>query len=195
MPQGSLKSLRLPLIGEGGLRSLGSLVSGEAIELEGELIVARDQAHLRLLRLLERGEGLPFEPMGQGIYYMGPSPSPPGRAIGAAGPTTAGRMDSMTAPLLELGVKVLVGKGRRSLEVREAMLRNGAVYLAAVGGAGAFYSQRIERAEVLAFPELGPEALMRIVVRAFPVVVVHDLLGGDQYGSGPAGYSLKAKTW
>ncbi|MDR2339210.1 MAG: FumA C-terminus/TtdB family hydratase beta subunit [Deltaproteobacteria bacterium] len=186
-------TLRLPLGPED--RALEALSSGDSLELEGELIVARDQAHLRLLAMMDRGEPLPFDPVGQAIFYMGPSPAPPGRIIGSAGPTTAGRMDPMTLPFLERGVKVLVGKGRRSQGVRDALFRYGAVYLAAIGGAGALYSERIGRVEVLAFPELGPEALLRISVSAFPAVVIHDLRGGDQYESGPKAYRTQGDTW
>jgi fumarate hydratase subunit beta len=167
---------------------LSGLHSGEKLILEGELIVARDQAHKRLLELISRGEDLPFDPKGQAIYYMGPSPAPPGKVIGSAGPTTAGRMDSMTIPLLERGVKVLLGKGYRSKEVKDALMAYGAVYLAALGGAGALYSQKIQQMETLAFPELGPEALLRLKVSDFPAVVINDLQGGDQYESGPLPY-------
>jgi fumarate hydratase subunit beta len=158
------------------------------VELEGVLIAARDQAHKRLLALIREGLPLPFDPRGAAIYYTGPSPAPAGRAVGAAGPTTSGRMDSMTRPLLERGVKVLVGKGRRSPEVKAALRAHGAVYLAAAGGAGAFLSQRIIGSELLAFPELGPEAVLKLTVRAFPAVVVNDAWGGDLYESGPEEY-------
>jgi fumarate hydratase subunit beta len=180
------KTLRLPLAPGGP--GLGGLFSGDSLELEGELIVGRDQAHKRLVAILGAGGRLPFDPSGRAIYYMGPSPAPPGRVIGSAGPTTAGRMDPLTVPLLESGVRVLVGKGRRSAQVREALRGLGGVYLAAVGGAGALYSRAIRKAEVLAFPELGPEALLRVEVEAFPVLVIHDLHGGDLYQSGPLPY-------
>jgi fumarate hydratase subunit beta len=156
--------------------------------IDGVLIAGRDQAHKRLCALLAQGRPLPFDPAGAAIYYMGPSPPPPGRPerpLGAAGPTTAGRMDALTAPLLEAGVRLLVGKGRRSREVRESLLKNGAVYCAAVGGAGAFYGNLISRARLLAWPELGPEALLELEVSGFPAIVAFDLEGRDQYELGP----------
>jgi fumarate hydratase subunit beta len=167
---------------------LPGLVSGREVRLDGRLLVARDQAHKRLAELLEAGRGLPFDPEGQIIYYMGPTPAPPGRPIGAAGPTTSGRMDALTAPLLERGVKALLGKGRRSPAVKRALLANGAVYLAALGGAGALCGLKVRRARILAWPELGPEALMDIEVEDFPAIVINDLRGGDLYESGPAAW-------
>ncbi|MDR2200481.1 MAG: fumarate hydratase C-terminal domain-containing protein [Deltaproteobacteria bacterium] len=186
-------TLKLPLGRDPeALKVLRSLESGMETELEGVLIAARDQAHRRLVDMLEEGRELPFDPEGQALYYMGPSPAAPGRVIGAAGPTTAGRMDPFTLPLLEKGVKFFVGKGRRAPYVKEALLRHGALYLAAVGGAGAFYSLKIVKQETLAFPELGPEALLRLEVRGFPAVVIHDLKGGDWYESSPAKYRSQA---
>jgi fumarate hydratase subunit beta len=124
--------------------------------------------------------------LGQVIYYVGPTPAPPGRVIGAAGPTTSGRLDNLTIPLLDLGVKALIGKGARSKEVKKALVRNKAVYLAAVGGAGAFYGRLVRRVEVIAWPELGPEALMRLWVENFTSIVAVDLEGSDLYETGPA---------
>jgi fumarate hydratase subunit beta len=170
--------------------SLRSLVCGQEVLLQGQIIVARDQAHRQLVALIQAGQKLPFEPEGQVIYYMGPSPAQPGRVIGSAGPTTSGRMDPFTEPLLALGVRALVGKGRRSPAVKAAMLKNGAVYLAAVGGAGAVYGQVVKSVETLAWPELGPEALLRLTVAAMPVVVINDLAGGDLYDSGPLAWRL-----
>ncbi|MDR2405370.1 MAG: FumA C-terminus/TtdB family hydratase beta subunit [Deltaproteobacteria bacterium] len=183
-----MRELQLPIRDEDQLKELKS---GEQLELYGELIVARDQAHKLLLTLLEEGKELPFQPQGQAIYYMGPSPAAPGKVIGAAGPTTAGRMDSMTVPLLERGVRVLIGKGKRLQLVKDALIKHSAVYLAALGGAGALYSQKIVKAEVLAYPELGPEAILRIQVKEFPAVVINDLHGGDLYESGPLQFREK----
>jgi fumarate hydratase subunit beta len=174
--------LKVPVSGSDELRVFRS---GDALLLEGTLIVARDQAHKRLVALLGEGGSLPFDPKGAFIYYMGPSPARPGRVMGAAGPTTSGRMDGFTVPLLETGVKGLLGKGRRSDGVKASLLANGAIYLAAVGGAGAFYGNLVGKSEVLAWPELGPEALLAIEVRDFPVLVILDLHGNDLYGSGP----------
>jgi fumarate hydratase subunit beta len=172
---------------------LKNLVAGQSVILEGTLIAARDQAHKRLCALLAAGKDLPFDPAGAALYYMGPSPSPPGRPerpLGAAGPTTAGRMDALTPPLLDAGVKILVGKGRRSRAVRDSLAENGAVYCAAVGGAGAFYGNLVREARLIAWPELGPEALLALTVRDFPAMVALDLSGGDQYELGPAAWRV-----
>jgi fumarate hydratase subunit beta len=175
---------------------LRELTAGQGVMLCGTLIAGRDQAHKRLCDLLARGADLPFDPEGAAVYYMGPSPSPPGRPerpLGAAGPTTAGRMDALTPPILEAGVKLLVGKGRRSPAVRESLAKNGAVYCAAVGGAGAFYGNLIREAKLLAWPELGPEALLALTVSGFPAMVALDLAGGDQYVLGPAAWRVPSE--
>jgi fumarate hydratase subunit beta len=164
--------------------NISELEAGDDIFINGQVIVARDQAHKRLVELINAGEKLPFDPLGQILYYMGPSPAPPGRIIGAAGPTTAGRMDALTIPFLELGIKAFIGKGRRTEKIRETMLKFGAVYLAAIGGAGAFYGRLVSSVEVLAWPELGPEALLRLTVNDFPASVIYDLKGGNLYESG-----------
>jgi fumarate hydratase subunit beta len=167
---------------------LEGLTAGDEVIISGRLLAARDQAHKRLVDLVEQGLELPFDPVGQIIYYVGPTPARPGRVIGAAGPTTSGRMDLLTVPLLRLGLKGLLGKGRRSGEVKKALMEHRAIYLAAFGGAGAFYAQRIRQARILAWPELGPEALMELMVEDFPAVVINDLSGGDLYQSGPAAW-------
>jgi fumarate hydratase subunit beta len=177
-----IKRLSAPVLDDSVLYGLRS---GDKLTLSGTLIVARDQVHKRLSDLIYKGEPLPFDPKGAVVYYMGPSPAPPGRVIGAAGPTTAGRMDGFTSALLKTGVKALVAKGQRSLEVREALLKNNAVYLGAVGGAGAFYGNLVTEVKVLAWPELGPEALLELKVKDFPVTVITDLFGGNLYGEGP----------
>ena len=153
------------------------LRAGDILSITGTVLGARDTAHKRLIELLDTGEELPVDLAGQAIYYVGPSPARPGRVIGAAGPTTAGRMDMFTPRLLEQGVLATIGKGKRSPEVVASMKKHRAVYLGAVGGAGALLSQRITKVEVLAWEELGPEALLRMTFADFPVVVVTDSTG------------------
>ncbi len=179
-----MRQVQLPFTRE----VLKELAAGDELYLTGTLYAARDAAHRRLVELIRRGEPLPFDPAGQTVYYVGPSPAPPGRIIGAAGPTTSYRMDPYLEPLLERGLLATIGKGRRGREARQAMLRHGAVYLAAVGGLGALLSQRIRAVEVVAFPELGTEALRRMEVAAFPVLVVNDLAGRDLYEEGAVRY-------
>jgi len=162
---------------------------GDRVLISGTVYTARDAAHARLVELLKRGEPLPFDLEGQIIYFVGPTPPPPGRPIGSAGPTTAYRMDPYSPILIEHGLKAMIGKGRRSPEVREALRRHKAVYLGAVGGAGALLSQRIVSAEVVAYEDLGPEAVRRLVVKDFPAVVVNDAHGGDLYEEGRARYA------
>jgi len=157
------------------------LRSGMRVLLSGEMYAARDAAHARMFDLLRRGEPLPFPIEGSVIYYVGPSPAPPGRIIGAAGPTTAGRMDSYTPALIAAGLRGMIGKGSRSAEVKEAMQKYGAVYFAAVGGAGVLLARRITRVEVVAWEDLGPEAVRRLWVEKFPLVVAGDRFGGDLY--------------
>jgi fumarate hydratase subunit beta len=155
--------------------------SGDLLLLSGPLYTGRDQTHKRLVELLNRGEALPIDLKGQLIYYVGPSPAPPGLAIGSAGPTTSYRMDAYTPRLLELGLAATMGKGRRSLQVREAMKAHKAVYLATIGGAGAYISRCIRSCEVIAFPELGTEALYRMEVQDLPAIVINDITGADFY--------------
>ncbi|MBR5421675.1 MAG: Fe-S-containing hydro-lyase [Lachnospiraceae bacterium] len=157
------------------------LKAGDSVYLTGTVYVARDAAHKRMIETLARGEALPFDIKGQTIYYMGPSPAREGRVIGSAGPTTAGRMDKYTPQLLDLGLKVMIGKGRRSDAVHESMKKNGAVYLAAIGGAGALLSKAITASEVIAYDDLGTEAIRRIEVKDFPAIVVIDITGRDLY--------------
>ena len=160
---------------------LDSLKAGDLISLSGTLYTGRDQTHRRLCDLLDKGESLPVDLAGQLLYYVGPSPAPPGHVIGAAGPTTSYRMDAYTPRLLELGMKGTMGKGARSNEVREAMKKHGAIYLAAFGGAGAYLSRCIKESEIVAFPDAGPEALFKFVVEGFPAVVINDVHGNDYY--------------
>lgn len=167
---------------------VGRLRAGDKVTLSGVIYVARDAAHKRLVEALDRGEDLPLDLRGQVIYYMGPSPAPPGRPIGAAGPTTSGRMDPYAPRLMAEGLKGMIGKGNRSPAVREAMQKYKAVYFGAIGGAGALISQRIKEAEVIAYPDLGAEAIFRLVVEDFPLVVLNDVYGGDAYEEGKARY-------
>ena len=168
------------------------LRAGDAVEITGVIYQARDAAHKRLVALIENGEELPFELEGAVVYYMGPSPAKPGNVIGSAGPTTSGRMDAYTPLLLEHGLKGMIGKGLRTAEVKAAMQEHPAVYFAATGGAGALLAQRIVANEVIAWPELGAEAVARLEVVDFPAIVVNDCYGGDLYESGRAEYAGKA---
>ncbi len=173
-----MKRLVFPLSSKEVLRSL---TAGEMVSLSGTLLAARDQTHRLLLEDLKKGKGLPVDLRGHCLYYVGPTPAPPGRVIGSAGPTTSYRMDRYTPALLAQGLCATMGKGTRSPEVRKAMLEHEAVYLATFGGAGAYLSRRIKACEVLAYPELGPEALLRLEVEDFPAVVINDLQGNDFY--------------
>ncbi len=178
-------SLVTPLVDE----AVASLAAGDLALISGVLYTARDAAHERLVRMLERGEALPIDLRGQVIYYCGPTPPRPGRPIGAAGPTTATRMDPYTPALLAQGVKGLIGKGRRGAEVRAALQRHRCVYFAAIEGTAALLGQRVQSADVIAFADLGPEAIYRFVVDRFPVVVANDMHGRDVYELGRARYA------
>ena len=158
-----------------------SLRAGDYVYLTGIIYTARDAAHKRMQETLERGEALPIELEGNVIYYMGPSPAREGRPIGSAGPTTASRMDKYAPELLDLGLRGMIGKGKRSQSVKDAMVRNGAVYFAAVGGAGALLSKSITASSVIAYDDLGTEAIRRLEVKNFPVIVVMDSVGNNLY--------------
>jgi fumarate hydratase subunit beta len=158
-----------------------SLASGDRLLLSGVVYTARDQAHGRIRALVERNEKLPVDMSGQIIYYTGPSPAPPGMVIGSAGPTTSARMDSFTDCMLKLGVKGMIGKGKRDHDTRELLAWYGAVYFSTFGGAGAYLAERIREAETVAFGDLGPEAMFRLRVEDFPVIVINDMHGGDLY--------------
>jgi fumarate hydratase subunit beta len=162
---------------------------GDRVLLSGMIYTARDAAHKRLVDLLAAGQKLPVDLKGQVLYYVGPSPARPGRVIGAAGPTTSYRMDSYTPILLKLGLKAMIGKGKRSPEVIAAMVAHQAVYLGATGGAGALISQCIKEAQVVAFPELGPEAIHRLVMADLPTIVINDCQGRDLYELGMKEYA------
>ena len=157
------------------------LRAGDYVTSTGTIYTARDAAHKRMIEALDAGEKLPIEIDGNILYYMGPSPAREGRPIGSAGPTTASRMDKYAPRLLDLGLIGMIAKGKRNEAVKEAIMRNGAVYFAAVGGAGALLSQRIKKAEVVAYDDLGAEAIRRLEVENFPVVVVMDSEGNNLY--------------
>ena len=157
------------------------LKAGDYVYLTGTIYTARDAAHKRMYEALQNGETLPFDIEGNVIYYMGPSPAREGRPIGSAGPTTASRMDKYTPALLELGMRGMIGKGRRTEAVRESMMKNQAVYFAAVGGAGALLSKSILQAEVIAYEDLGTEAIRKLEIKDFPVIVVMDCEGTNLY--------------
>lgn len=159
------------------------LRAGDVVLLSGIVYSGRDAAHKKLMELLDKGEPLPFDLSGAVIYYVGPSPAPPGRAIGSAGPTTSYRMDAYAPRLLALGLKASIGKGKRSDAVKQAMRQHKAVYLGATGGAGALLSMRITRSTVIAFEELGPEAVREMVVENFPLLVINDAFGGELYAA------------
>jgi fumarate hydratase subunit beta len=165
-----------------------ALHAGDPVRIRGRVYVARDAAHQRLVAAIEAGEPLPFDPAGQVLYYMGPSPARPGRAIGAAGPTTSYRMDPYTEALLAAGIKAVIGKGARGEAVKHALRAHQAVYLVAVGGAGALLAQAIQRATVIAYPDLGPEAVRELDVVDFPAIVGCDVHGQDIYDLGRARY-------
>lgn len=179
------KTVRLPLSEE----TIASLHAGDQVLLSGPLYVARDAAHARMNEALDRGEKLPVDLRGQVVYYMGPSPAPPGKVIGAAGPTTSHRMDKYTPRLLDLGLKGMVGKGNRTEPVQKSIRKNRAVYFAAVGGAGALLSEAIRSEEVLAYADLGAEALRKLEVMDFPVIVVIDADGENLYNTQRARYA------
>jgi fumarate hydratase subunit beta len=165
------------------------LHAGDKVSITGVIYVGRDAAHKRLVAALDAGQPMPFDPQGQIIYYMGPSPAKPGDSIGSAGPTTSGRMDAYTPRMLEAGLKGMIGKGNRSQVVREAMRKHKAIYMAATGGAGALIARSIKKSETVAFPELGAEAVLRLEVEGFPAIVVNDIYGGDAYEDGVKQYN------
>ena len=157
------------------------LRSGDYVYITGTIYTARDAAHKRMYEALEQGKELPFDVKNSVIYYMGPSPAREGRPIGSAGPTTASRMDKYTPSLLDLGLKGMIGKGKRTDAVRQAIIRNGAVYFAAVGGAGALLSKATLSSEVIAYDDLGTEAIRKLTVKDFPAIVVIDSEGNNLY--------------
>lgn len=181
-------TLHTPLTKE----ALAPLRAGDTVLLSGVVYTARDAAHARMAELLDAGKPLPFEIQGAAIYYVGPTPERPGCAIGAAGPTTSGRMDSYTPRLLDLGLACMIGKGKRSQAVKDSVVKNGAVYLAALGGAGALMADSVKSCEIIAWEDLGCEAVRRLTVENMPLTVLLDAHGGDLYQSGPAAYLAAA---
>ena len=171
------KHMRVPFTRQ----EAATLKAGDYVWLTGTIYTARDSAHKRMYEALLKEETLPFDIRENVIYYMGPSPAREGRPIGSAGPTTASRMDKYTPSLLDLGMQGMIGKGKRTEEVRQAMIRNGAVYFAAVGGAGALLSKSILSSEVIAYDDLGTEAIRKLAVKDFPVIVVIDSQGNNLY--------------
>ncbi|MBA7504313.1 Fumarate hydratase class I, anaerobic [subsurface metagenome] len=182
-----VKKVGLPLTDE----TLKELRAGDNLLLTGVMYVGRDAAHKRMVEAMESGKPLPIDIKGQTVYFMGPSPARPERPIGSAGPTTSGRMDAYSPRLLAEGLKGMIGKGLRSKAVKDAMVKHKAVYLGAIGGAGALMSKSIKKAEVVAYEELGAEALRRLEVEDFPVTVINDIYGGDLYEEGKAKYQVK----
>lgn len=182
------KHMNVPLSAE----DASSLHAGDYVYLTGTIYTARDAAHKRMYEALEAGETLPLSMENNVIYYMGPSPAREGRAIGSAGPTTASRMDKYAPTLLDLGLKGMIGKGKRSAAVKEAIVRNGAVYFAAVGGAGALLSRSITSSEVIAYDDLGTEAIRKLEVTNFPCIVVIDAEGNDLYETAVKQYNKES---
>lgn len=181
----AFKELTTPLTAD----DVEALHAGDLVHLNGVVYTGRDAAHKRLVEALDRGEALPVDVEGQVIYFVGPTPAKPGRPIGSAGPTTSYRMDPYSPRLMELGLKGMIGKGNRSTEVRESMVEHKCVYFASVGGAGALVAKRIKASEVVAYEDLGPEAIRRLEVEQFPVIVVNDVHGNDLYEIGVQQYA------
>ena len=178
------KTINTPLTDE----VINDLKAGDRVLLNGIIYTGRDAAHKRLVELIENGEELPMDIKNQTIYYVGPCPAKPGQVIGSAGPTTSGRMDAYAPLLMEHGLKGMIGKGIRAQQVVDSMIKNNAVYFAAIGGAGALLAEAIKEAEVIAFPDLGAEAIYKLRIENFPVTVVIDNRGNDLYKLGKEKY-------
>jgi len=178
------KYITLPLT----LEKVKDLHAGDTVYLTGTIYTSRDAGHKRMCEMLARGEELPIDPTDATIYYVGPTPAKPGKVIGSAGPTTSGRMDAYAPTMMSVGVRGMIGKGARLPEVVDAMKKYGAVYFGAIGGAGALLAQRIKSAEMIAYEDLGAEALRKLYVEDFPVVVIIDSEGNDIYEQGRADY-------
>jgi fumarate hydratase subunit beta len=179
--------LKTPLTDE----AVEKLHAGDRVLLTGVIYTGRDAAHKRLFELLQRGEALPVDLRGQVIYYVGPTPAKPGHAIGSAGPTTSGRMDAYAPALIAAGLKGMIGKGLRNDDVKRAMKEHKAVYFGATGGAAALLAKRIKSCEIVAYEDLGTEAIRRLEVEDFPVIVINDAHGGDLYAEGVAKYAVE----
>jgi len=180
------KTVNLPLTD----KVIAELKTGDNILLNGVIYASRDTAHKRIVTALEKGEPLPFELKDQTIYYMGPTPARPGQVIGSAGPTSSYRMDIYAPRLMAAGIKGMIGKGQRTQPALDAMKQYQAVYFAAIGGTGALIAKSIKRAEIIAYEELGAEALLRLEVENFPVTVINDIYGGDLYRQEKAKYRI-----
>jgi len=178
--------IKLPLTDE----TVAKLRAGDDVRLTGVIYTARDAAHRRMVEALEKGESLPFDIGGQVIYYVGPTPAKPGQVIGSAGPTTSMRLDRFTPPLLAAGLKGIIGKGGRGLAVRDALKQHKGVYFIAVGGAGALLARQIKKVDIVAYEDLGTEAVRRLEVEDFPVIVCNDIYGGDLLEEGKSRYKL-----
>lgn len=185
MSEAQIKHITTPLTEE----TVKNLRAGDVVRITGPVYTARDAAHKRMTEALAAGKELPFDIKGQVVYYVGPSPTKPGEIVGSAGPTTSGRMDKYTPTLIEQGMRGMIGKGSRSREVIEACVKYGAVYFVAVGGAAAVISQSIKGEEMIAYEDLGPEAIRRYEVEDFPAIVCVDAQGNDFYKVGIARYS------
>ncbi len=183
------KRIKLPLTD----KVIEELKAGDNVLLSGVLYVARDAAHKKIVEALDKGQTPPFDIKGQIIYYMGPAPAKPGNVIGSAGPTTSYRMDSFSPRLMEVGLKGMIGKGQRTQAVLDAMKKYKAVYFAAIGGAGALISKSIKKADVIAYEELGAEAVRKLEVEDFPVTVINDIYGGDLYQQGKTKYRIDSR--
>jgi fumarate hydratase subunit beta len=181
----AFKELETPLTAE----DVEALQAGDLVHLNGVVYTGRDAAHKLLVEALDKGEALPLDVEGQVIYFVGPTPAKPGRPIGSAGPTTSYRMDPYSPRLMELGLRGMIGKGNRSQEVRDAMVKHKCIYFASVGGAGALVAKRIKKSDVVAYEDLGPEAIRRLEVEKFPVIVVNDVHGNDLYEMGVKQYA------
>jgi len=179
-----VKIINTPLTDE----VINELKVGDRVLLNGIIYTGRDAAHKRLVEMIKNNEELPFELKGQAIYYVGPCPAKPGQVIGSAGPTTSGRMDAYSDILLDNGLKGMIGKGERSKNIIDSIIKNNAIYFAAIGGAGALLAEAIKEAEVIAFHDLGPEAIYKLKVESFPVTVVIDSKGNDLYKIGREKY-------
>lgn len=166
------------------------LKAGDNVKISGTLYTARDAAHKRLVSLIKEGKELPMDIQGQIIYYVGPAPAKPGQALGSAGPTTSYRMDSYAPILMEHGLKGMIGKGSRSQGVKDAMVKHKAIYFAAIGGAGALLARCVKASEIVAYEDLGPEAIRKLTVEDFPAVVVNDTYGNDLYEQGVEQYRI-----
>ena len=182
-----VKKVVTPLTNE----TVADLKAGDSVLLTGYIYTARDAAHKRMMALLDEGKTLPFDVNGATVFYVGPAPAKPGHVIGSAGPTTSGRMDTYAPRLMEKGLKGMIGKGKRSQDVKDAIVKNKAVYFAALGGAGALGAKCIKSARPVAYEDLGPEAIVELFVEDFPLIVVNDMYGHDAYVEGRAKYEVR----